>query len=182
MKQKILAIAIIAASLFSLNAAARDHSAKQLKSRAEKNLKACANKEDMKCHRPFEADQNLKRSMPKTSAMSGITLTADQQKKLDSLKEKNRKEAQKSREKRAKEKKEQAEKMDKEMKKILTAEQYAKYQANKQQMKNEKTAANKPAKKGKKHASKPKGNKQCESAGCCTPAPASSMPAPGSAQ
>lgn len=188
MKQKIISLAIIAVSLCSLNAVARDQSAKQLKSRAEKNISICAEKnvsacaetQDMKCHRPFEADSNIQRRLPKTSAMKGITLTADQQKKLDNLKEKNRKEAQKKREKRAKERKSQAEKMDKEMKKILTAGQYAIYQANKQQMKDEK-AAGKPAGNGKRHASRPHDNKQRKSE-CCCPAPESPMPASGNAK
>lgn len=74
-----------------------------------------------------------KKAAPRrVSPLAGIELTAGQQAKLASLKSKHRKEADKLAAKIKKQKAKNAAAYEKEMKKILTPEQYAQYQANKQ--------------------------------------------------
>lgn len=179
MKQKILSFAIIAASLVSLSAYAQKpgHSLGRKPVLCEASIKPGAVNKDFKCVMPPRHQNPL----------AGIELTPEQQKKVDALRDKRHKEMDKARDKQRKEMKKRGDKMDKEMKKILTPEQYARYESNK--------AASRQCHRGhlgkgegRGHKGKGRHHGDCKHDGKCKgrdncpevcPAPDSSLAAPG---
>lgn len=131
------------------------------KTKCDKDSKGCKSKCDKAgkgkgCHK---GDGKMKKC--KKNPFAGIELTADQQAKLDQLRDKGReaemKVKQDAREKKAK----MREDFDNEVKKILTPEQWTKFESNKAEMqKSKKDSSNKHDGKGKKGSKKEKGMKE----------------------
>lgn len=123
MYKKIFAIAVVALSSLSLSAIAQGR---------PDDGKCCKGDKQEQSSRPnFDKKDSKERMNP----FQGITLTTDQQAKLDNLRKKEAEQRDKDKEKMDKERKERMEKHDKEVKKILTTAQYQQYEANKQAMK-----------------------------------------------
>ncbi|MBD5180455.1 MAG: hypothetical protein HDT01_04065 [Bacteroidales bacterium] len=150
MKKKVLslAIALIAtgAVMSAQTAQTSDNTTK-----TEQTEKKCNKKDGEKCCNNKDAKKGNKKghknhSMNKGNKQGkrpdmfqGIELTADQQTALKNLREQNRKDSEQAKQERKamdqKAREERMAKRDAELKKILTPEQYTKYQANIEELK-----------------------------------------------
>lgn len=176
MFKKIFAIAIIAAATLCVGIQAQDL-------KLEPNICKASNGNNRVCT-DFRADVNKATEMHKKDLrhpdpFDGVELTADQKDKLDKMAKKDAKKRDSLRQKAAKERKEKAAKRDKEIKKILTAEQYAKYQANIKDIKAKRHNPRNGFKPGdKRHRHHKHGNKDIRRDKSSCPAPGVECPAP----
>lgn len=166
MKKKLFALAIIATTLFSLNASAQRTSLPKPGTPLKSEMKEGLRDNQVCCAIPDDRGRAF--ASPMDAMLQGIDLTEAQQKQIAKLKAERRKQhdkqrdkADKQRDKQRQDRRKSAEQMDKEMKKILTPAQYAQWEANKKAFDGKKGPKGqkgpKACKKGKKG---PKGGKK----------------------
>lgn len=167
MKKKLFATAIITLVLCSLSVNAQQPSYNNLQLQETSVARPGSG---YRVHKHDATEMYSPKCGPE-ACLQGIELTAAQKSKIEKLNKESRDKQRKQREKSAKEHKKYREKMDKEMKKILTPEQYSRYKANKDNMKqhkiNHKGSSCSKHNKGNRHDHKCKKSKKNNNTKCC---------------